>query len=89
MPRKAKPKVDERANRRSEIMHTISEAIKAISQKKTMDWLRETQETIAAGDQLDNAMVDYIEGKVTKEDVKRAYKSYVELHVVEKGIENG
>lgn len=89
MPRKAKPKVDERANRRSEIMATVGEAMKALSAKKPMDWSRENSETLAAGERLDSAMCGFIEGTATREEVKKAYRGYADLHVVEKGIENG
>lgn len=89
MPRKAKPKVDERANRRSEIMATVGEAMKALSAKKPMDWSRENSATITAGTGLDNAMADYVSGDATREQVKAAYKAYADTHVVEKGIENG
>ena len=79
MPRKKK--VDARQERRTEIMQTVGSAMKALSEKKSMDWSRENPETIAAGEQLDNAMADFIGGKATREDVKKAYKGYADLHV--------
>lgn len=51
MPPKAKPKVDNaRQERRTEIMQTVGSAMKALSEKKQMDWARENAETIAAGE---------------------------------------
>lgn len=71
----------DRSKRRTEIMRTISEAMKALSAKKPMAWDRENSETIAAGERLDNAMADYVSGKVTREQVKAAYKNYADLHI--------
>lgn len=80
MPR-SKKKDPERLDRRAEIMKAVSDSIKAISAKKAMDWSRETSETIAAEHQLDEAMCDFIDGKVSREEVKAAYKSFANLHV--------
>ncbi len=62
-------------------MQTIGSAMKALSDKKPMDWSRENAETIAAGERLDVSMAAYIEGGATREDVKKAYKNYADLHV--------
>lgn len=74
-------KKDDRAKRRTEIMRTISEAMKALSAKKQMDWTRDTSATAAAQDDLDKAMMGFIEGTATRDEVKRAYKRYADLHV--------
>lgn len=72
-------------DRRAEISRTVGEAMKSLSAKKTMDWGRETPETIKAGFELDEAMADFVAEKATREQVKAAYKVYADLHVVEKG----
>jgi hypothetical protein len=59
--------------------------MKALSAKKSTDWARDTPEIRAAQDGLDEAMANYIDGTTTREEVKKAYKHYADLHVVEKG----
>jgi hypothetical protein len=56
--------------------------MKALSVKKQIDWSRETPEILLAQNGLDEAMIGFIEGSTTREEVKRAYKSYADLHVV-------
>lgn len=68
--------------RKAEINRTISEAMTALSARKTMDWARDTPEISAAQDRLDNAMADFIAGTATREQVKRAYRAYADLHIV-------
>jgi hypothetical protein len=83
MPRKPKPVTDnERLQRRLEIGKTVYQAMSALSAKKQMEWTRETPETSAAGVKLDNAMADFIEGVATREDVKKVYKVFADLHTV-------
>ena len=88
MPRKQK-QVDERAQRRAEIMHAVGEAMKSLSAKKPMAWDRENETTIAAGVELDNAMADFVEGSAPREAVKKSYRKYADAHIVEKGRDNG
>lgn len=79
-----------KAERRTEICRTVSEAVKALSKKKSMDWARDTAAISAAQDELDSAMFDYVQGTTTREQVKKSYKRFADLHVVEKGLsENG
>jgi len=55
--------------------------MKALSAKKSMDWARDTPEISTAQDGLDLAMAGFIEGTTTREEVKKAYKAYADLHV--------
>ena len=90
MPRTTKPpQVDERAQRRAEIMHTVGVAMKSLSAKKSMAWDRENEATIAAGVGLDNVMADFVEGSASREAVKKSYRKYADAHIVEKGRDNG
>lgn len=74
-----------RKERRAEIGQTVSQAMKSLSAKRTMDWTRETPEISAAQAVLDETMTQYVEGTATREDVKKAYRTYADLHIVEKG----
>lgn len=71
--------------RRTEICHTVSEAMKALSRKKSMDWTRDTPAITAAQEELDKTMFGYVQGEATREQVKKFYKRFADLHVVEKG----
>lgn len=73
------------AERKAEIGLTISNAMRDLSRKKQVDWTRETPATVSAQSSLDEAMIGFIEGTATREAVKKAYKQFADLHIVEKG----
>jgi hypothetical protein len=64
------------AERRREIGQTISEAMK----KLDIDWTREGAAITTAQAEMEEAMALYCEGKASKIEVKRAYKTWVNAH---------
>lgn len=72
-------------DRRTEICRTVSEAMTALSRKKAMDWTRDTPAINEAEARLEGAMSDFVQGTATREAVKKAYKGWADLHIVEKG----
>lgn len=63
--------------RKTEIGQVISTAMKNLP---NADWARETPETIAAGNSLDEAMDNYIKGLGDLGEVRTAYKGYARAH---------
>lgn len=68
--------------RRQEICRTVSEAMTALSRKKSMDWTRDTPAINEAETRLEGAMFDFVLGTATREAVKKAYRQWANLHEV-------
>lgn len=74
-----------RGARRAGIGQTVSQAMKSLSAKRVMDWTKESPEISVAEAALNEAMAAYVDEKATREEVKKAYKVWADLHVGERG----
>ena len=78
----------DRNKRKGEIKKTIQEAMTALNQKKRIEWGRDDLAVSAWQEVLDGVVTDYVDGKATLPEVKKAYKAWVGLLEV-KGTTNG
>jgi hypothetical protein len=65
--------------RRQAILSRVAEAIRTAEFRypDRFDWARDTPETKAAGDDLDEAMAGYVEGTRAIDDVQSAWRRYM------------
>lgn len=64
-------------SRQKEICETVRQAMNDLAKKREVNWMREGAEVEQAAVGLSAAMVDYVEGKGSKGNVRSAYKQYI------------